>query len=330
MEHKINKLTSLYVDITKEINFLHCENKKLKETQLKKNEKNTENLKEDKKIENRKNTFQAEAWQQGETEKFAWQPVKNGITHHLDKPEVGNATFIHNRFEPLADNETRYGVKYDNGSTETANSAKNGQGNYKAHIKVDDKQLAPKMVPGVKPYNKAHIRTISIMSDSMCRSVRAKDLNADMKNCGIQAAECTIHKFPGATARQIGHYSKINIADDDSHGVVIIGGTNSLQFKNGRRSSDQEIVDDIINIGIEAKNAGVTKVFISGIITRRGKYFQSRILNINNILYNMCLQLGFVFVQQNNICLEHLHKDGLHLSYEGTQILKSNILQALY
>ena len=165
----------------------------------------------------------------------------------------------------------------------------------------------------------------------MCRSIRNKDFNDDIKKTGIKDVYCKIHKFPGATADEINSYSKKNIEDENSHGLVIVAGTNSLRTPRGQEEiSDTEIAKMILQTGLHGREKGVTKVFVSGLILRKGMFFQRRIFNINKILKEQCLELGFIYIDQSNIFIEHLHEDGLHLNHEGTYILKQNILKALY
>ena len=191
----------------------------------------------------------------------------------------------------------------------------------------------PKKVPGPLPYNRAHIRSIKFVTDSIMRSVRVRRAQADMEKAGFQNVSCSIHKFPGATALQLQHYSRFNVEYDTPHGLVINGGTNSLARKPNETDpppSDEEIVDTLCQIGIHAKTSGVKKVFVPGITIRKGNVFHKRILNINALLEEKCKLLGFYFIKMNNINMTHLMDDGLHLNSSGTALFMQNILNALY
>ena len=191
--------------------------------------------------------------------------------------------------------------------------------------------MTVKVVPGNRPYNQAHIKNITIALDSMTRSIKNRELNDLLKSSGVRDVRAKVYKFPGANAKQICRYSKLNIEDDDSHALLVISGTNSLRQQKTQydRLSDETIAKQIIQTGINAKKQGVTNVFISGIIFRRGTFYQNQIFNINEILRGECLKLGFFYIDQSNIRMEHLCKDGLHLNEAGTSILKNNILRIL-
>ena len=103
-----------------------------------------------------------------------------------------------------------------------------------------------KTVPGDKLYSKAHRKNITIVADSLCRSIRREEINNDARNFGLENVDVDIHKFPAATTRQIHHYSKINILDNDTDGLIIHSGTNSLRIDS---LSDEELAQEIIDIG---------------------------------------------------------------------------------
>ena len=71
--------------------------------------------------------------------------------------------------------------------------------------------------------------------------------------------------------------------------------------------------------------------FISGILMRRGMQYRKRILTINNILKDKCLELGFIFMNNDNVVVDqHLLEDGLHLNTTGVVLFRSNLVNILY
>ena len=150
------------------------------------------------------------------------------------------------------------------------------------------------------------------------------DFNKDIENYGIRDVSCKIHKFPGAKARQIEYYANINIQDDDTHGLIIVSGTNSLRSTLGKPDhTDEEVAHSILRTGLSARSQGVVKILVSGVITRRGMHYQRRISNINRILKDECCKQGFIFIDQTNISMEHLNsEDGLHLNFAGRKFLR--------
>ena len=119
--------------------------------------------------------------------------------------------------------------------------------------------------------------------------------------------------------------------DNNTNGLVIHAGTNSLRW--GLKLSDEQIAEQVINIGKDGMNDGVEKVFISSLIFRgpKTKFLNPRILNINRILYELCQQNGFIFINNDNITADFISPiDDIHLKDEGTVLLKQNFLRALF
>ena len=167
--------------------------------------------------------------------------------------------------------------------------------------------------------------------DSMVK-FRVRDFNQDLKDFGIHNVNCKIHKFPAATAEQIADYTPSNVRRNKPDGLLIHAGTNSLGVKDGEGEvlwTDEEIAEQIADIGLRARQDGVRKIFISSLISRRGRFFNDRISNINSILHEICHQNDFIFISNCNINFSHL-EDSLHLTDEGSSVLNENFLQALY
>ena len=83
--------------------------------------------------------------------------------------------------------------------------------------------------PGNKSYAKAasNVKTISVVTDSMCRSIRNNFANSFIDS---SAEFIKFNKFPGAHARQINHYSTWSIQNDEPDSMVIVAGTNDLNY----------------------------------------------------------------------------------------------------
>ena len=56
---------------------------------------------------------------------------------------------------------------------------------------------------------------------------------------------------------------------------------------------------------------------------------EKRRTELNALLKDMCYDLGYIYIDNNNIEHEHLFNDGVHLNQEGSYILAKNILHAL-
>ena len=110
-------------------------------------------------------------------------------------------------------------------------------------------------------------------------------------------------------------------------------GANDLLYENSRcrRSKEDlcnegDIVQRVINIGVEAKRRGVRDIYICNLYSIRSIYdgYTSR---FNDILAKRCSDLGFHLVSNSNIELCDL-SDGLHVNNKvGHAKLKHNIMK---
>ena len=173
--------------------------------------------------------------------------------------------------------------------------------------------------------------TVSIVTDSMGGGLRYNETNAEAKQMGMmKSVKIMPHKFPGADTEQLKCYTKFNVKREQSHGLVLLGGINDiLKDMREERCSDREIADNLIKTGLEAKQESVINIYISGIIMPRDRRRRERVLKVNAILRELCSFYNFNFINQSNILVQHLGRDGLHLNCQGTDILRKNILRAL-
>ena len=181
------------------------------------------------------------------------------------------------------------------------------------------------VVPGNCRYSEAAIKNISLITDSMARSVRATTLN---NHIGKSRGYVIPHRYPGHTAEEIKHYVYKNLYDDKPNAVVIIAGINDI-LRHGREGTIPDInkiTDDILEIGRIAKEKHVEKIFISGIMANNDVLYNHVALVINDALKLKCIQEGFIFIDQSSISCKHLTNDGIHLSHLGSTKLLYNLL----
>ena len=180
------------------------------------------------------------------------------------------------------------------------------------------------VMPGHKSYNKAHINTVSVVTDSMTRSIRQKTMNEHLST----NVEVNFHKYPGHTADEIGHYVYKNIEDDKPNSIIIVAGINDIL--KAKREKDvpnlNEIIENILDIGRVARDKAVKNIFISGIMVNRNKSYNQVVNAINDLLGYRCKQEGFNFIDQSHIVLRDLWHDGLHLNEKGSAKLLYNLL----
>ena len=131
-------------------------------------------------------------------------------------------------------------------------------------------------------------------------------------------------KFPGAHARQIKHYATWSIENGEADSLVILAGTNDINYDDN--PSVEEISQRVIDIARQAKEMGVSNIFVSGLIFRKQRSFDNIIKDINLAIRLISSTEGFIFIPNDNITRSDLHGDGLHLNPEGTEKLLENIL----
>ena len=86
------------------------------------------------------------------------------------------------------------------------------------------------------------------------------------------------------------------------------------------------IVQSILKIGRAAREQGATKIYISGILNRRGYPYREAVHRGNDLFCMACVAEDFVYLDQSEITLNHISQDGVHPNHYGSAILKFNIL----
>ena len=89
------------------------------------------------------------------------------------------------------------------------------------------------------------------------------------------------------------------------------------------------VANKVIETGLTCRKLGATNVLIGGVTIRKTSLLQERCKELNDILRNLCSISNFVFINNNDITLDHLHSDGVHLNEDGTKLLADNYLRAL-
>ena len=181
------------------------------------------------------------------------------------------------------------------------------------------------IVPGLKTYSNCLKTNTLIVSDSMVGRLTARQIR---KEIGTESENVILNKHPGATAEEIQHYSAIQLKVHKPEKMIIVAGANDIlrDRKNGNLN-ETIISNNIINIGLQARNSGTQKIYISGLLTMTGTYMRNVIHRINLLLQDRCIKEGFIFIDNTDITVAHLSKDGLHPNFYGSIILKMNVLK---
>ena len=191
-----------------------------------------------------------------------------------------------------------------------------------------DKEKKQKIVPGVKPYSKAHLRTTLVLADSTIGRIPVWQLK---ENIALGQENVIIKRHPGSTADEISHFSTKTLNDIRPDQVIVFAGTNDISKGLREKSLNEfKIVDDILDIGRYAKTLGTKNIYISSILVRWGYQYANIITRLNDILERLCNAEGFIFLNHSDITKRHIWSDGLHPNNQGYLILKMNMLMCFY
>ena len=163
---------------------------------------------------------------------------------------------------------------------------------------ISENYLHRKIVPGLKTYSRAHVRTTLIISDSTISRIPVRALK---NNIDLECEEVIMKKYPGQTTKEISHNSIIPLEEIRPEQVIIVAGTNDISNGyRGKTLNEHKIVEDILSIAYKAKAVGTENIFISSILVRWGYHYKN-IPRVNNILEAMCHELGFIYLDQSDV-----------------------------
>ena len=190
------------------------------------------------------------------------------------------------------------------------------------YTSFDENSRRPQTVPGNSSYanitNKG--KKVCLFGASIVQRINIRDFNNSLENKSA-IKSC----FPGATVSRGIYHMKPTLEEENPDIVVLSFGTNNLTKK--KHQTEEDIVNEIIQMVEECRNMGVNEIFVAGIIVRRG--FYNKVNVINNILERKASIFNFTYIDNNNITSHHLRNDGLHLEHEGTVILANNLINSL-
>ena len=180
------------------------------------------------------------------------------------------------------------------------------------------------VVPGVNTYSDItkNEKKVAIFGDSLCKRVLGSKLNPKLKKCST-----FVRPFVGATADELQYHIQPTIKQSDLNGVVLLIGTNNLApRRNQPVKSTLAISHDIINVGVNCRDAGIEDIFISSLPIRR--HYEEKVREVNIFVKDLCEKEGFIFISNEDITCQHLY-DGTHLTNEGIDILSNNFVNAI-
>ena len=104
-------------------------------------------------------------------------------------------------------------------------------------------------------------------------------------------------------------------------------GVNDL-LNDESQDSVQNLLDNLKQIGLKCKSAGITRILISGIVVNK-KLTSAYISSVNQRISNVCRDISFVFIDNNNSPTSSFFRDGLHLLETGKRVLANNFIDNL-
>ena len=189
----------------------------------------------------------------------------------------------------------------------------------------DGVQQGQRVVPGPRNYSDVtrNGEETLVISNSITKGIRVWELNEHFAGEGA----ISFRRFPGGKAHHIKRYLPIHLEEVAPKSVIIQSGGNDLPASRGLPPTPlNDIVTTIKESAEICKQYGVKSVFIGGVPIRKKRYVQDRCHELNAQLEAMCVQHGYIFIDNSNITTEHLYQDGTHLSNEGSDLLANNYL----
>ena len=164
------------------------------------------------------------------------------------------------------------------------------------------------------PGNNTRTRA-AIIGTSLIRGISSNIKATDVHPC--------VYVHPGRNLPQI--RSRIAATVRDNPDVVVLQAGSVDIRQHHERAVMTELEETVISLKQATK--GTTKILLSTIPKRSNSTDDRRARMVNNHMKFMATKdRRLSIVENNNITLSDLHKDGIHLSPDGKQKLASNIL----
>ena len=157
-----------------------------------------------------------------------------------------------------------------------------------------------------------------IVGSSMVKGIRMKEVNSQLQNLFAK-----LRLFPGATLKHLGYYIVPSLIDETPDRIISHEGCNDVNDKN---SAPEKIANEIADMAILSCEYSVNYIFISAMICRRGKFLNKKVKRINFSLKQICKENGYFFIDNSNIEMRDVRKDGIQLIESGKTKLAENFI----
>ena len=162
-------------------------------------------------------------------------------------------------------------------------------------------------------------RSTIILGDSLIKDIEQHKMKQALGNKERVFAK----HFLGANVDHMKSYA-IPSKRYDNDLVILHVGTNDLR----ESKSAKEIASSIIDLATDLKTEN-NNIMLSSITPRNDK-LNEKGAEVNSHLKSLCSIHNFTFIDNSNIIKSyHLNKCGLHLNYKGTNVLGSNMVDAI-
>ena len=158
-------------------------------------------------------------------------------------------------------------------------------------------------------------RTLTIIGDSMVKKIRSQDINNE-----CPSYKSYVKTFPGARIDDMFSYVQPTVNMNPSM-VVLMCGTNNL-----RNEEPDRIANKLVHLALTV-NERVEKVAVSSIVHRADSHnLEVKGKEVNRLVRESLENHGIGFITQDNIKAQHLNEWGLHLNYNGNNLLAGNFI----
>ena len=123
-------------------------------------------------------------------------------------------------------------------------------------------------------------KQIVIFSDSIRRGIRLREFNY-----WLHKGYAQLKSFPGGTSKELLYYVEPTLKNRELDDALLHVGVNNL-LNDENQDSVQNLLDNLKQIGLKCKSAGVKRVSVSGIVTNN-KLTIAYISSVNQCISNM-------------------------------------------
>ena len=155
-----------------------------------------------------------------------------------------------------------------------------------------------------------------MFTDTIPKGIRIREFNSFIKN-----GKSKMVSFLGVN--EILLYLDVHLTNSSADAVILHVGVNDLLEDNSQLKKEN-LGNNLRSMVEKFHTFGIKNVFISGLVyTTIGLPVLER---THEMISHLCNKLGICYVDNRNIRMKHLWKDGLHLVESGKVILANNFL----